>query len=204
VGGQHHAPAALPPRKTLYPLYRRLGGPHGRSGRVRKISPPPGFFFFCSILCFIVLVFDFSIVVCVDCIVSYCMLWIFPAVKIRRLRSGANPRSWVPEASMQTPRPPNPLIGSPDRPGRNQSLYRLSYPAHVWCPRIATRQGKLSNYYRLHSDIWYQRCGQCDPSLRPRYIALLSYPHYSNMHTERRQIFLKSHHWMSSLQPRRL
>jgi hypothetical protein len=24
-------------------LYRRLGGPQGRSGRLRKISPPPGF-----------------------------------------------------------------------------------------------------------------------------------------------------------------
>jgi hypothetical protein len=34
------------------------------------------------------------------------MLWIFPAGKIRRLRSGANPRSWVPEASMLTTRPP--------------------------------------------------------------------------------------------------
>ena len=43
VEGQHHAPAALPPGKTRYPLYRRLGGPQGRSGRVRKISPPPGF-----------------------------------------------------------------------------------------------------------------------------------------------------------------
>ena len=42
VGGQLHAPAALPPGKTRYPLYRRLGGPHGRSGRIRKISPPPG------------------------------------------------------------------------------------------------------------------------------------------------------------------
>jgi hypothetical protein len=42
VGGQHHAPAALPPGKTWYPLYRRLGGPQGRSGRVRKISPPTG------------------------------------------------------------------------------------------------------------------------------------------------------------------
>jgi hypothetical protein len=30
-------------RKTRYPLYRRLGGPQGRSGQVRKISPPPGF-----------------------------------------------------------------------------------------------------------------------------------------------------------------
>jgi hypothetical protein len=43
VGGQRHAPAALPPGKTRYPLYGRLGGPQGRSGRVRKISPPPGF-----------------------------------------------------------------------------------------------------------------------------------------------------------------
>ena len=39
--GRHHSPAALPPGKIRYPLYRRLGGPHGRSGRVRKISPPP-------------------------------------------------------------------------------------------------------------------------------------------------------------------
>jgi hypothetical protein len=38
VGGQRHAPAALPPRKTRYPLYRRLGGAQGLSGRVRKIS----------------------------------------------------------------------------------------------------------------------------------------------------------------------
>ena len=32
-----------PPGKTRYPLHRRLGGPQDRSGRVRKISPPPGF-----------------------------------------------------------------------------------------------------------------------------------------------------------------
>ena len=31
-----------PPGKTRYPLYRRLGGPQGRSGQVRKISPPTG------------------------------------------------------------------------------------------------------------------------------------------------------------------
>jgi hypothetical protein len=35
VGGQRHPPAALSPGKTQYPLYRRLGGPQGRSGRVR-------------------------------------------------------------------------------------------------------------------------------------------------------------------------
>ena len=28
--------------RPLYPLYRRLGRPRGRSGRVRKISPPTG------------------------------------------------------------------------------------------------------------------------------------------------------------------
>ena len=40
VGGRRHAPAALPLENTRYPLYRRLGGPMGRSGRVPKISPP--------------------------------------------------------------------------------------------------------------------------------------------------------------------
>jgi hypothetical protein len=34
---------SLPPGKTRYPLYRRLGGPHSRSGQVRKISPLLGF-----------------------------------------------------------------------------------------------------------------------------------------------------------------
>ena len=43
LGGQSHAPADLLPIKTRYPLYRRLGWHQGRSGRVRKISPPPGF-----------------------------------------------------------------------------------------------------------------------------------------------------------------
>jgi hypothetical protein len=43
VGGQHHAPVALTPGMTRYPSYRRLGGPQGRSGQVRKILPPPGF-----------------------------------------------------------------------------------------------------------------------------------------------------------------
>ena len=42
VGAQHHALATLTPppiKETRYPLYRRLGWPQGRSGRVRKISP---------------------------------------------------------------------------------------------------------------------------------------------------------------------
>jgi len=43
VGGQRHAPAALLPEKTRRPLYRRPGGPQGRFGRLRKISPTSGF-----------------------------------------------------------------------------------------------------------------------------------------------------------------
>jgi hypothetical protein len=43
VGCKRHAPAALLPWKTRYPLCRRPGGPQGRYGRVRKISPLPGF-----------------------------------------------------------------------------------------------------------------------------------------------------------------
>ena len=43
-GGQRHAPAALPQQKELrYALYRKLCGPQGRSRRLRKISPSPGF-----------------------------------------------------------------------------------------------------------------------------------------------------------------
>jgi hypothetical protein len=42
-GGEESASRSvrsLPPGKTRYPLYRRLGRPQGRSGQVRKISPP--------------------------------------------------------------------------------------------------------------------------------------------------------------------
>ena len=40
--GLRYVPATLPLGKTRYPLHRRLGGPQGPSGRVRKNSPPPG------------------------------------------------------------------------------------------------------------------------------------------------------------------
>jgi len=43
AGGQRHDLAALLLRKTRYPLYRRLGGHQGWSGRVQKISPPSVF-----------------------------------------------------------------------------------------------------------------------------------------------------------------
>jgi hypothetical protein len=42
LGYQRQAPAALRPGKTRHTLFRRLGGPRGRSGRMRKISHPNG------------------------------------------------------------------------------------------------------------------------------------------------------------------
>jgi hypothetical protein len=41
------------------------------------------------------------------------VLRIFPPLKIRRRRPVLNPRTWVPEASKLTPRPPKPL-STPD------------------------------------------------------------------------------------------
>jgi len=41
VSGQRNAPAAWTPRKTRYALYRRLGGPQGRSGWVRSKTEDP-------------------------------------------------------------------------------------------------------------------------------------------------------------------
>ena len=43
VGGQRQAQIPLPPGRTRYPLYRRLGGPQSRSEQVQKIMHPPGF-----------------------------------------------------------------------------------------------------------------------------------------------------------------
>jgi hypothetical protein len=42
-GSASRSGRSLLPEKTRYSLYRRLGGPQGRSGQVWKISPKPGF-----------------------------------------------------------------------------------------------------------------------------------------------------------------
>ena len=42
VGGQRHDPSALPPGKTPYPLYRRLGGTPGPVWKVVEILAPTG------------------------------------------------------------------------------------------------------------------------------------------------------------------
>ena len=42
VGGQGDVPAALPPAKPRYPLYRKLGGPQDRSGTGAENLAPTG------------------------------------------------------------------------------------------------------------------------------------------------------------------
>jgi len=44
VGGQRHAPAAYTPDKDPVPIVWGAGRAQGRSGLVRKISPPPEFY----------------------------------------------------------------------------------------------------------------------------------------------------------------
>ena len=41
----------IPRKETRYALYRGPGGPQSRSGRMRKISPPPGFLVYSPLLC---------------------------------------------------------------------------------------------------------------------------------------------------------
>jgi hypothetical protein len=43
VGGQRHVPAGLPPDKDPVTIVQETGWAQEHSGRVRKISPPPGF-----------------------------------------------------------------------------------------------------------------------------------------------------------------
>jgi hypothetical protein len=42
VDGQHQAKVILPPGRTQYSLYRELGGPRDRSGRLGKYYSPTG------------------------------------------------------------------------------------------------------------------------------------------------------------------
>jgi hypothetical protein len=151
--------------RPLYPLerHRRLGGPQGRSGRVRKISPPPGFdprtvavptelpgplhtyirtyiYTYTHIHTYVhIYIYTYIQTYVHTYLLTYLptyprksqgsvtrpkaatwdRLLCFPsegrhavdffARKIRRLRSGPNTRSWVPETSVLTTRPPYPL-----------------------------------------------------------------------------------------------
>jgi hypothetical protein len=93
------------PEKDPVPIVQDAGWAPRPVWTCAKNLVPTGIFLniFVRIWCFIVLVLDFQC-----SFVSYRTACC--GGKIRRLRSGANPLSWVPEARMQTPRPPKPLF----------------------------------------------------------------------------------------------
>jgi hypothetical protein len=66
------------------------------------------------------------------------MLWIFST---RKIRSGANPRSWVPEASMLTTSPPKPLT---------QCNHNLE-----WHAVLVTNPSDKDYCYREMNDVLY-------------------------------------------------
>ena len=141
VGGEGLAsrPGRFPPSgKTRYPLYRRLCGPQGRSGQMRKISSPPGF--------------DPRTVQPVAS--RYTDYATRPTTYLGKLTEFIidGTRSLTPRLLFTPGKDPVPIvqeagwapgpvwtgaenlaftgIRSPDRPARSQSLYRLRYPAH--------------------------------------------------------------------------
>ena len=114
-----------PGKGTHYPLCRRLGGPQGQSGRVRKISPLTVFFlrsefrqcFFCldclafSLLCFTVQHTTQT---------SMLLAGFEPAIP-----ATDRPQTLALDRSVTGIGPTG--IRSPDRPARNESLYRLHH-----------------------------------------------------------------------------
>jgi hypothetical protein len=64
--------------------------------------------------------------------------WEFFARKIRRLRPVLNPRTWVPEASMLTTRPPKPLFGGLSHTSRFAAVYLLSIVNKSYSPHSYT------------------------------------------------------------------
>ena len=60
------------------------------------------------------------------------MLRIFLSVKIQRLRPGLNPQTWVPEASMQTTRPPKPSKPQGKLAGQDITQLTVEYDSDVY------------------------------------------------------------------------
>ena len=116
----------LPPGKTRYPFYRRPGGPQSRSGRAENLVPSGKFFF----------------------ILTHCSTWPVTSNELRDLphlaliihhiyadvRAPCNWRIRRRHASRTPYTQHDTFLGGhsiPDPPSRIQSLYWLSYPAHV-------------------------------------------------------------------------
>jgi hypothetical protein len=82
------------------------------------------------------------------------MLRIFSSKKFRRLRPGSDPRTWVPEASMLTTRPPKPLslgMWSKCINTDGDFCFVINFKVKI------CKYGKLHIVFWVHSD-W--RCGR--------------------------------------------
>jgi hypothetical protein len=76
----------------------------------------------------------------------------FSSRKNRRLRSGANPRSWVPEASMLNTRPPKPLdsIPGPSSPWSVAIPTELPGPLKRWVGMLNIMLERITCNNRTH------------------------------------------------------
>jgi hypothetical protein len=106
---------------TRYPLYSRLGRPQGRSGQVRKISPPPGFSSFSALQPYFVLV------VLASPFVLYCTTHTTQTSMPPAGFETATPVSDQPQTLSLNRSATETGIRSPNRPARSESLYRLRH-----------------------------------------------------------------------------
>ena len=127
MGGQRHAPAALPQGMTRYQLYRRLGRPQG----AENLAPTGIFFSSCP-------VFSFD----PFCTLNPSVLHVTLCSILLSLYNKHNTNINAPDGirthnpSKRTAVDPrlkprghwDRQIRSPDRPARSESLYRLRYP----------------------------------------------------------------------------
>jgi hypothetical protein len=145
MGGQRHAPIASRLGMTRYPFYGRLGGPQGRSTRVRKISPYWIFFFVfsCKLLLFVLHPY---LHLCLDCPESYLLSIL--TTHNTNIHALGGIRTHKP-TKRSAPNPRLRRLGhwdrlrSTDPSARIESLYRLCYPGPLAYQKRAINTGLL-------------------------------------------------------------
>jgi hypothetical protein len=119
-----------PGKETRYPLYRKLGGPQGRSGRVRKISPPTGMFFVHVSFSF----FPFCPFYSLCSLISSVLM---PLISLQHTTHASMPPAGFELAIPSSYRPQILALdlsatGMRFEPWTVQPLYRLRYPGPRW------------------------------------------------------------------------
>ena len=127
----------LHPGKTRYSLYRRLGGPQSRSVRAKNLAPP-GFFFIKKYKTFIHFRRGFVAFIILTRY-SRCTNNHVYVCDFLRMHKDLQRSQYYDTHNCTLYTEPNTkdllhfgTTRSPDRPARSQSLYRLSYPAHIF------------------------------------------------------------------------